>query len=109
MGAVGQADRGRGPRHFLHGDDMLEIAEAEAAIFLLDSNAVQAIRHLRPQLAREPVLRVDLGGQQRDLVGGEAPRRLADRVRHLAEEAKSSPSSDIAEPPVGLGPSSAAK
>ena len=44
MGAVGQADRGRGPRHFLLRDDMLEIAEAEPAILLLDGDPVQAER-----------------------------------------------------------------
>ncbi len=86
MGAVGEADRGRGPGYFLLRHDMLEIAEAEPAIFLLDGDSVKAeLAHLRPQLGGEPVLRVDPGCERRDLVGGEALRRVADRVRHLAE------------------------
>ena len=86
MRAVGQADRGRGARHFLHREDMLEIAEAGAAIFLLDRDAVQAERaDLRPEVARELVGAVDLGGARRDLVGGEVGDRLADGVGGLAE------------------------
>ena len=86
MGAVAEADRSRRARDFLLRDDMLEIAEAEPAILLLDGDAVQPeLAHLRPQLAREFVGLVDLGGDRRDLVGGEALRRLADRVGHLAE------------------------
>ena len=86
MGAVAEAHRGRGARHLLLGDDMLEIAEAEPAILLGDGDPVQAERaHFRPQLPGEPVLRVDLRGDRRDPVGGEAAGGVADRVRHLAE------------------------
>ena len=86
MGAVAEADRGRAARDFLLRDDMLEIAEAEPAILLLDRDPVQPeLAHLRPQLAREFVRLVDLGGDRRDLVGGEALGRLADRVGHFAE------------------------
>src|SRR6476661_260393 len=86
MGAVAEPDRGRGPRHFLLRDDMLEIAEAEAAIFLLDGDAVEAeCAHFGPKLARKPVLRVDLRGERGNAVGGEARGGLADRIRHLAE------------------------
>ena len=40
MRAIGQADRGRGPRHFLECDAVLEIAEAAAAVFFLDGDTV---------------------------------------------------------------------
>ena len=60
---------------------MLEIAEARAAIFLLDRDAVQAERaELRPEIARELVRAVDLVGARRDLRLGEGGHRLADRV-----------------------------
>ena len=67
MGAVGQPDGGGGARHLLHGDAMLEIAEAGAAVLLLDRDAVQAEgAHLGPQVAREGVGPVDLVGARRD-------------------------------------------
>ena len=54
MRAVGEADRGRGARHFLDRDAMLEIAEPKPAVFLRRGDAVQAERaHLRPEVARE--------------------------------------------------------
>ena len=65
---------------------MLEIAEAEPAIRLVDRNAVQADRaHLRPELLREPVLGVDSRGERRDAVVGEAARGVADHLGILAE------------------------
>ena len=86
MRAVGQADRGRRPRHLLHRKAMLEIAEAGAAIFFLDRDAVQAERaDLRPEIARKLVAAVDFGGARRDLVGREILHGLADRVRGFAE------------------------
>src|ERR1700724_1176749 len=64
---------------------MLEIAEASAAILLLDGNPVQSERaDLRPEIARELVALVDLGGARRDLVAGKVLHRLADRIRGLA-------------------------
>ena len=55
-------------------------------MLLLDRDAVQAeFAHLRPQLAREAVGPVDLGGDRRDLVGGEALDLLAQRLGGLAE------------------------
>ncbi len=86
MRAVGQPDRGRGPRHFLHRDAVLEIAEAGAAILLLDGDAVQAERaDLGPEIARELVAAVDFGGARRDFVLRKRMYRLADRVRGLAK------------------------
>ena len=82
--AVGEADRGRGAADLLHRDAMREIAHAGAAVFLLDRDAVQAERaHLGPQLDRETVGPVDLGGERRDLVLGEIAhrRRAACRSR----------------------------
>ena len=86
MRAVGQADRGRGPRHFLHRDAVLEIAEAAAAILLLDGDAVQAERaDFGPEIARELIAAVDFGGARRDFVLRERIYRLAYSVRSLAE------------------------
>ncbi len=86
MGAVAEADRGRGARDFLLRDDMLEIAEAEAAILFRDGDPVQPeLAHLRPQIAREFVLLVDLGGDRRDLLAREPLGGFADRVGHFAE------------------------
>ncbi len=63
MGAVGQADRGRGARDFLHRDAVLEIAEARPAIVLLHRDAEQAEpAHLLPEVHRELVGAVDLRG-----------------------------------------------
>ena len=97
MGAVAEgpteaeARRTSSMRH-----DMLEVAQAEAAVFLLDGDAVQAeLAHLRPQLAREPVLGVDLGGERRDLVGGEA--RVVSRI---ASAVSPSPKSSVLSIPI---------
>src|SRR5205814_822267 len=58
----------------------------EASILLLDGDPVQPeLTHLGPQVARKLVRGVDLRGDRLDLVLGKAPRRLADRVGHLAE------------------------
>ncbi len=86
MRAVAEPDRGRGPRHLLLRDDMLQIAEPEPAILLGDRDPVQPERaHFRPELGREPVLRVDPRGQRRDPLAREPPRRVADRIGHLAQ------------------------
>ena len=84
--AVGEADRAGGARNLLHRDAMLEIAEPGAAVVLRDGDAVQAERaHLRPELARKPVLAVDPLGERRDAVGGEARHAVAQHVGGLAE------------------------
>ena len=86
MRAVGEADRRRAAADLLDCNAVLEIAEARAAVLLLDRDAVQAERaHLRPQLARERVGLVDLGGNRRDLVGGERAHRVAQLVGRFAE------------------------
>ena len=86
MRAVGEADRGRGAADLLHRDDMREIAHAGAAEFLFDGDAEQAERaHFRPEIAREFVLVVDLGGARRDLALGEAAHRVAQHVDLVAE------------------------
>ncbi len=65
---------------------MLEIAEAGAAIFLLDGDAVQAERaDLRPEVARKLIAAVDFGGARRDFVLRKRNTGLADRIRGLAE------------------------
>ena len=84
--AVGEADGGRAAADLLDGDDMLEVAQPRAAVLLLDRDAVQAeLAHLGPQLAREAVGLVDLGGDRRHLVGGEALDLVAQRVGGLAQ------------------------
>ena len=86
MGAVGQADAGRGAADLLDGDGVLEIAQPAAAILLLDRHAEQAeLAELGPQMARELVGAVDLLGQRGDLARGEARHRVADHLRLLAE------------------------
>ena len=86
MRAVGQADRGRRARHFFHRDAVLEIAEARAAIFLLDRDAVQAERsYFGPEVARKLVAAVDFGRARRDLVLRERMHGFAYRIRGVAE------------------------
>ena len=86
MRPVAQADRGRRARDFLHGDDVLGVAQAAAAVFLLDRDPVQAERaQARPQIARELIGPVDRLGARRDLGLREAGDRIADHVRGFAE------------------------
>ena len=73
VGAVGERHRGRGAAHLLHRHAVFEIAQPGAAVFLLDGDAEQAeFAQLRPELAREFVRPVDLGGARRDLVWAKA-------------------------------------
>ena len=92
MRAVGQADRGRAARDFLHRHAMGEIAEPGAAVFLLDGDAVQAERaHLRPQIAREGVGLVDLVGARRDLVVAKSSRVVSRSMSMSSPSPKSKP------------------
>ncbi len=69
MRAVGQADGGACARDFLHRNAVREVAEAGAAILLLDSDAVQSERpHFRPQVARERVLAINRIGARRNAI-----------------------------------------
>ena len=86
MRAVGQPDRGAGPRNLLHGDAMGEVAEPCPAPLLLDRDAKQPeLAELRPQLPRKAVGAVDLGRVGRDLVLGKGPHRVAQHVDIAAE------------------------
>ena len=86
MRAVRQADRGGGAGDLLHRDDVLEIAHAGAAVFLLDRDAEHAeIAQLAPQIHRECVVAIDRRGAWRDLVGGEVLHRVAQHVGGFAE------------------------
>ena len=86
MRAVGKADRGRGPRHLLLRDDMLEIAEPEPAILLGHGDPVKPERaHFGPQLGGKPVLRVDPRRQRLDPLAGEPLSRVANGLGHLAQ------------------------
>ena len=81
MRTIGQTDRRAGARNFLHGNAMLEIAEARAAVFLLHRNAMKAKRaHLRPQVARKDILAIDRVSARRDAVLREAADGLAQHV-----------------------------
>ena len=83
---VPQADRRRASADLLDGHDMLQIAKPGAAILLFDGDAVQAeLAHLGPQVTGEFVAAVDLVGDRRDPVGGEAAYRVAQHVRGVAE------------------------
>src|SRR3546814_6031415 len=58
MRAVAETDRSRGAADLLHRDDVIEIAQAEPAIFFLDGDAVESQRaHFGPERAIELVLR----------------------------------------------------
>ncbi len=86
VGAVAKAHRGGRAGDFFLSDDMLEVAEPEPAPFFLDRDSVEAeCAHFGPELARELVRLVDLGGDRRDPVPGKTLGRLADRVRHFAK------------------------
>ena len=81
VGAVGQADRGRGAADLLHRDAMGEIAHVGAAVLLLDRDAMKPqFAHGRPQVDRELVLLIDLRGARRDLLGREAAHGVAQHV-----------------------------
>ena len=80
MGAVGQADRGRGARDFLHRHDVGQVAHVGAAVFFADGDAEHAqLAHLAPQVHRELVAAVDLGRARGDLGGGELLHGFAQR------------------------------
>ena len=84
--AVRQPDRGRGPRHLFHRDDVRQVAEFGAAVFLLHGHAVQAERsEFLPEIGREQVVAVDRGGPRRDLVGSEGLDRVAQGIDGVAE------------------------
>ena len=87
MGAVGKAERGTGAAHFFHGDDMLQIAEPQAAVLLRYGNAMQTeFAHLFPELvARKPVLAIDFFGERGNLLVCEAGRSLTDHLDTFAE------------------------
>ena len=65
---------------------MLEIAEAGAAVFLLDRDPEQAhLPEFRPQVARERVGAVDFIGARRDAITGETLDRVAQGIDVGAE------------------------
>src|SRR5690349_4136670 len=86
MRAVGQADRSGGARNLFHRDAMLEIAEPRPAPFLVHRDAEQTeLAELRPQIARERVAFVDLGGARRDAVLRKSADAVAQHVDVGAE------------------------
>src|SRR5258708_22746891 len=86
MGSVRQSDRGRATANLLYGDAVGEIAHAAAAVFLLDSNAVEAeCAHSWPQLDRETIGAIDLGGEWRNLRIGKIAHRRAQQIDLGAE------------------------
>jgi hypothetical protein len=65
---------------------VFEIAEAEAAIFFATVMPCRPSSPISGQSSRGNLLvRVDLGGQRRDAVGGEFARGVADGVGGFAE------------------------
>src|SRR5262249_55120488 len=86
VGAVGQAQRGRGPRNLLHDDTVLEIAEPKPAELLGHRDAMHAqLAKLGPQIARESVAAMDLGGARRNACSPEAADALAQHIRRFPE------------------------
>ncbi len=86
MRAVGQPDRSRSTADFLHGHAVRQVAEVAAAILFLHGDAEQAeIAHFHPQVRREQVVAVDLGGARRDLRARELVDRLAQHLDVFAE------------------------
>src|SRR4029450_12729022 len=78
VGAVGQANRGRGAADLLHGDAVGEIGHIGAAVLLLDRDAMKPqLAHRRPQVDRELVLLIDFRGAWRDLLEREAAHAVA--------------------------------
>jgi hypothetical protein len=66
--AITQADRGGRTADLLHGDHVRQVTHARTPVLLADGDAQHTQRaHLRPQVHRELVAAIDLGGTGRDL------------------------------------------
>lgn len=86
MRAIGQAHGSTGAADFLHGDDMREIAHADAAIGFADGDAVEAeIAEFLPKIMREGIAAIDLPGAGRDFGGRESGDTAAQHVEGFAE------------------------
>src|SRR5262245_66398366 len=86
MRAVGKPNRGRAAADLLHGDTMLQVAEAGTAVLLLHRDAEHAeLAQPRPELAGKLVAPVDLGGERGDHIAAEAAHAVAQLSRGLAE------------------------
>ena len=84
--AVAEPDGGGRAAHLLHGDAVLEVAEAAAAFLLLHGEPEQPeVAEPGPEVARELVARVDLFRAGRDLGLREALDGRPDHVRRLAQ------------------------
>jgi hypothetical protein len=69
--AVREADRRGSAADLFHCDDMREITQAGAPeIFLYGDPEEAEVAELRPQLAREAILPIDVGGKRRDAFRG---------------------------------------
>ena len=72
MRAIRQPDRGRSPGDFLHCHDMLQIAHAGAAVFVLHGDAEHAeVAEFAPEIHGKGVVAVDGRGAWGDFIGGE--------------------------------------
>ena len=69
-----------GPRQLLGDEHVLEQAEAEAAVLLVDHDAEEAhLAHLGHEVVGHLALhRIELVGEREDLVHGELPGQVAD-------------------------------
>mmetsp|Transcript_26227 Transcript_26227/g.61964 ORF Transcript_26227/g.61964 Transcript_26227/m.61964 type:complete len:421 (+) Transcript_26227:5135-6397(+) len=84
--AVGQAHRRAGAADLLHRHHVGQVAHVGAAVLLGDGDAQHAqLAHLAPQIHRELVAAVDLGGAWRDLGLGKGAHRVAQSVDVFAE------------------------
>src|SRR3546814_4746151 len=72
MRAIREAHRRGRAGNFLHRHHMFQITKAQAAPFLLDGDAMQpTLPHFRPEVARKPILRINLRCQRGDAVRSE--------------------------------------
>ena len=86
MGAVAETDSGRGAAQFFHGHDVGEEAHAAAAVFRVCRDAEQAeFAELRPQVGRERVGGIDLGGTRRKVRRSPALHGVAQRLDVIAQ------------------------
>ena len=65
---------------------MREVTHRDAAVFRLDGDAEQSkLAELRPQRARKRIGAIDLGGERRNFLLRERPRRFAQHLDRFTE------------------------
>src|SRR5438477_12263090 len=86
MSAVGEPEGGAATGDFLHRNAMLEVAQAGAAIFFFNRDAVKPqFAKLRPEMAGKLVGPIDFGGNRGDFSAGKRSDAIADLLRGFAQ------------------------